>query len=382
MRVLVLSCNTGGGHNSAGSAIVEALHARGHEGERVDFLALATEKVSQLVSGAYVGMVKNIPAMFGVTYQVGRAVSTAEHALGWRSPVYLACAQIVPELSRYLNQHPCHAIVAPHVFPALALTEMRRRSLPLPLTAAVATDYTCIPFFEEEDCDYTCIPGEMCAEEFVRRGFPREKLVPLGIPVSGAFSRRVGRTESRRELGLPQSGRRVLLMGGSMGAGHIAQLTRSLLYLTPEDVSLSVICGSDEKLRRTLARKYEGEVRVEVVGQTDQVARYMEASDLLYTKPGGLTSTEGAVMGVPMVHMKPIPGCESRNRALFTKCGMSVSARGVLGQAVKGVRLLNDPRRCQAMCEAQRRQIETDAAARLVCFLEEQVANTQPAEKG
>jgi len=308
-----------------------------------------------------------------VTYQVGRAVSSAEHALGWRSPVYLACAQIVPELSRYLEEHPCDVVVAPHVFPALALTEMRRRGISMPLTAAVATDYTCIPFFEEEDCDYTCIPGEMCAEEFVRRGFPRGKLVPLGIPVSGAFSRRVGRLESRRELGLPEVGRRVLLMGGSMGAGHIAQLTRCLLYLTPEDVSLSVICGSDEKLRRTLARKYEHEGRVEVLGRTDQVARYMEASDLLYTKPGGLTTTEGAVMGVPMVHMKPIPGCESRNRQLFTKCGMSVSALGVLGQAVKGLRLLNDPGRCKGMVAAQRRQIVTGAAERLVCFLEEQV---------
>jgi len=373
MHALVLSCNTGGGHNAAGSAIVEALEARGHTGERVDFLGLATEKVSQLVSGAYVGMVKNVPAMFGVTYQVGRAVSSAEHVLGWRSPVYLACAQIVPELEQYLKSHPCDAVVAPHLFPALALTEMRRRGLPAPLTAAVATDYTCIPFFEEQDCDYTCIPGEMCAEEFIRRGFSREKLVPLGIPVSGAFSRRVGRLESRRELGLAEDGRRVLVMGGSMGAGHIAQLTRCLLYLTPDDVSLTVICGSDEKLRRTLERKYLGENRVEVVGQTGQVARYMEASDLLYTKPGGLTSTEGAVMGVPMVHMKPIPGCESRNRELFTKCGMSVSARGVLGQAVKGLRLLNDPERCRTMCAAQRKQIVTGAAERLVCFLEDRV---------
>ena len=51
MYVLVLSCNTGGGHNSAGSAVVEALQARGHTGQRVDFLGLAGQKVSELVSG-------------------------------------------------------------------------------------------------------------------------------------------------------------------------------------------------------------------------------------------------------------------------------------------------------------------------------------------
>lgn len=169
MHVLVLSCNTGGGHNSAGSAVIEALQARGHTGERVDFLSLAGQKLSELVCGAYVGMAKNLPAVFGVTYGVGRAVSTAEHILSVRSPVYAACAQVIPELSRYLSEHPCDAIIAPHTFPALALTEMKRRGMALPITVAVATDYTCTPFFEEEDCDITLIPSQLCMDEFAVR---------------------------------------------------------------------------------------------------------------------------------------------------------------------------------------------------------------------
>ncbi|MGM9606078.1 MAG: glycosyltransferase [Oscillospiraceae bacterium] len=378
MHILILSCNTGGGHNSAASAVVESMCSRGHTGERVDFLSLAGEKVSELVSGAYVGVVKKMPAVFGVTYGVGRAVSSAEHALGVRSPVYLACERVIPALERYLDEHPCDAIVAPHTFPALALTEMKRRGIPLPLTVAVATDYTCTPFFEEGDCDYTMIPSELCMDEFVRRGFPREKLVPLGIPVSEGFQHRVGKEESCRLLGLEPEFRWVLLMGGSMGAGHIAQLTGCLLHLTPEDIHLAVICGSNEKLQREMTRRFGKKTRVKVVGLTDQVARYMEACDLLYTKPGGITSTEGAVMGVPMVHMKPIPGCESRNRQLFTEHGMSVSARGVLAQAVEGRRLLRDPERCAQMVQAQRRQIMAGSADRVAAFLEGHVGKGQP----
>ena len=45
MKVLILSCNTGGGHNSAGAAIAEALEKRGHEAILTDFLALAGQKV-------------------------------------------------------------------------------------------------------------------------------------------------------------------------------------------------------------------------------------------------------------------------------------------------------------------------------------------------
>lgn len=373
MHVLVLSCNTGGGHNSAGSAVVEALRARGHTGQRVDFLGLAGQKVSELVSGAYVGMVKKLPAVFGMTYSVGRAVSTAERILNVKSPVYAACAQVIPELSRYLDEHPCDAVIAPHIFPALALTEMKRRGMSLPITLAVATDYTCIPFFEEEDCDLTLIPSQLCMDEFVRRGFSREKLVPLGIPVSEGFQRRMGRQACRRMLDLEEDCQWVLIMGGSMGAGHISQLTRCLLYLTPERVHLAVVCGSNEKLLENMRKKYGRSSRVRAIGYTDQVARYMEACDLLYTKPGGITSTEGAVMGVPMVHMDPIPGCETRNRQLFTQHGMSVSARGVLAQAVKGWRLLSDPERCRRMTLAQRSQVAAGAAGRVVELLEAQL---------
>lgn len=371
MHILVLSCNTGGGHNSAGAAVIECLSAHGHTGQRVDFLALAGQKVSDVVSNTYIEVVKKAPAVFGVTYQVGRAVSTAEHKLGVRSPVYAACAQVIPALERYLAQHPCDAILAPHTFPALALTEMKRRGMDLPLTVAVATDYTCTPFFEEEDCDYTLVPSPLCVEEFCRRGIPREKLVPLGIPVSESFQHRVGRDACCQELGLDPQYRWVLLMGGSMGAGRIQQLARFLLLLTDDDVHLAVICGSNGKLQASVSRQFRASGRVKVVGFTDQVARYLEVCELLYTKPGGITSTEGAVMGVPMIHMRPIPGCETRNRKLFTRNGMSVSARSSLALAAKGRDLLSDPKRRARMVEAQRRQIIAGSAGRIVGFLEE-----------
>lgn len=96
----------------------------------------------------------------------------------------------------------------------------------------------------------------------------------------------------------------------------------------------------------------------------------MEACDLFYTKPGGITSTEGATMGVPMVHMKPIPGCESKNRRLFVKNGMSISAKGVLFQAIRGIKLLDDRERRSAMITAQMSRGAADSAEKIAEFLE------------
>lgn len=53
----------------------------------------------------------------------------------------------------------------------------------------------------------------------------------------------------------------------------------------------------------------------------------MAAADVLFTKPGGLTTTEAAVKGIPIVHTRPIPGCETKNLAFYTERGLSLTSQ-------------------------------------------------------
>ena len=75
MKVLILSCNTGGGHNAAAQAIAEAIREHGECAEVLDYLSLAGKGVSKLVGDGYVKVVKKAPAMFGVAYKLGMVVS-------------------------------------------------------------------------------------------------------------------------------------------------------------------------------------------------------------------------------------------------------------------------------------------------------------------
>ena len=50
-KVLLLSCNTGEGHNAAARALMEQLERRGVHAECKDALSFAPPGVSQLVSG-------------------------------------------------------------------------------------------------------------------------------------------------------------------------------------------------------------------------------------------------------------------------------------------------------------------------------------------
>ena len=177
MKILILSCNTGEGHNSAGRAVKEYLELQGHQVVMEDMMLLKGARTSKAVGGAYVGIVKHCPLLFGLGYRLGGWVSSDKR----KSPVYYTCSLLEGTLQRYLEQNRFDAIVTPHLYPAETLTAMKKKGwLKIPVVA-IGTDYTCIPFWEETDCDYYVIPHEDLIDEFAKRGVPREKLLPWGF---------------------------------------------------------------------------------------------------------------------------------------------------------------------------------------------------------
>ena len=85
MKVLILSCNTGQGHNAAGQALYDEFQARGVECTFLDALSLSNDAVSNAISGAYVATVQKAPLLFGGLYKVGDKISSDRH----KSPIYL-----------------------------------------------------------------------------------------------------------------------------------------------------------------------------------------------------------------------------------------------------------------------------------------------------
>ena len=154
MKVLILSCNTGGGHNAAASALKESLNFYHHEAEVLDLMSLGRKHTSALVGGAYVKLVSVFPAGFGALYQLGELV----RKFPWKSPVYYANARLGNALADYIDQNHFNAVVTTHLYPAETLTWMKQKGrLTIPCVA-VATDYACIPFWEETNCDYYVVP--------------------------------------------------------------------------------------------------------------------------------------------------------------------------------------------------------------------------------
>lgn len=158
-----------------------------------------------------------------------------------------------------------------------------------------------------------------------------------------------------------------------MGAGNLEKLAREVRKRNGEESELAVICGNNEKIREQLEKRFAEDETVSVIGYTDQMPLYMAAADIVYTKPGGLTSTETAVAGKSLVHTFPIPGCETENRKFFASHGMCMYAHSPLALAKVGVKLLNSPEIQEKMKKAQHRHVRSEAAEDIVHFVERHI---------
>lgn len=370
LNILILSCGTGGGHNAAGMAMKEYLESQGHYVNFPDYLSFAGERVSKTVSRIYVKTVQKAPKVFGAVYKIGDAVS--RHVK--KSIVYYANSGMDEYLKQCLEKTEYHAILVPHLFPAETLTSMKRKGIKLPLTVAIGTDYTSIPFWGETDCDYYIVPSNEVGEEFIQAGISKHKLFPYGIPTSFAYSRRIDRDKALKMiLGEKtfdkNNGKLYLVAGGSMGAGNISQLVRELKKKGDAHDFILVVCGSNKKLEEKLKQEFESERNIIIYGWTNEMPVFMQAADVLFTKPGGLTSTEAATAGCPMVHIDPIPGCETANMNYFVRRGYSISAKGAEQQAKAGIRLAHDRELREQMKARQQAEFKGDTAEKIEALI-------------
>lgn len=343
MKILILSCDTGEGHNSAAKAFMEYLSSHNVECQMADTLSLVSPAVSQAVSDLYLFSTRT--RLFRVAYKAGQIVSEGTQI---KSPVYLANRLYCKKLYDYITQNGYDTVVCTHLFPAEALTALRRSGKLPQKSVFIMTDYTCIPFMKETEMDAYVVPHEHLIEECVQKGLPRERLYPYGIPVKSVFHSEYPKDEARFECrkifgeGLTENAAWFLLMSGSMGFGNSADTVRELLSRCPEGSELFLVCGNNANLNSRLKKEFGSCPGVHMLGFTDKIPLLMDACDVVFTKPGGLSSTEAAAKGLPIIHTAPIPGCETRNAEFFHYHNMSYSSLDVSQQVTVALKLCND----------------------------------------
>ena len=337
MKILLLSCSTGEGHNHCALAVKEVLDARGHETSFLDMLhmfgapgPLSFDKILNRIS-------TKAPDVFGVMYHAGAMYS----ATGVTSPVYMANIRHARQLNAFIRDNCYDAVVCSHLFPMETLTFLRRWERCDVKCYGILSDYTCIPFLAETDLDAYFLPHSEVRELCIQAGMPAEKLIVTGMPVAARFLAPMDKAVS---------------------------LCDAIRRVPDENALLCVLPGRNEALRQALEDAYHGQ-GVLTVPFTDQVPAYMHAADVLLSKAGGISSSEAAMLGVPLVHTMAIPGVETENAAFFARHGLSFFARNVDEAARFADRLIYDPACAERMLAAQAAWLPRNGAEQIAAAI-------------
>jgi processive 1,2-diacylglycerol beta-glucosyltransferase len=224
----------------------------------------------------------------------------------------------------------------------------------------VVTDFEAHALWLEPCVDLYCVAQEETGHRLRARGVAPENVVATGIPVAQKFSLPVDVPRVRKRLGLRDDLPTLLVLGGGFGMGPVIDILTELNRLaTP--VQVVVASGRNEQLRRDAAvveRRYPAHL----LGYVTNMHELMGASDLVITKPGGLTSSEALAMGKPILVVQPIPGQEAANSDFLLYHGAAAKVNRTEDLPFLLEQLLGSPKLAQ-MANAARLLGRPDAAA-------------------
>jgi processive 1,2-diacylglycerol beta-glucosyltransferase len=314
-------------------------------------------------------MVKTVPQVYSYIYDRAERATHVPAFRRWVSQYTAA------NLRKLVDERKPDLVVCTHAFPCGVMSEYKRQfdsALPV---VGIVTDFVVHPFWIYTNIDAYSVATPEMRQALIARGVLDERVLLSGIPVDPRFAKpRLPVEALRAELDLPRDRPVVLIMGGGVGIGPLDKMMRALGAVdTP--LAAAVIVGRNIRLeRRVIAAAEHTAYPLRVLGFVNNVFDYMHASDVLLTKPGGLTSSEALAARVPMILVKPLPGQEERNTRYLVTRKAAIRAKGErqLAAAVTEV-LTSEARRAElaSRIDALRHpDAAAEVAERIVSLLE------------
>jgi processive 1,2-diacylglycerol beta-glucosyltransferase len=320
-------------------------------------------------------MVKTIPQMYRFLYNRAERATEVGPFRAW---VHQFTAINLRPLLQDLRPD---VVICTHAFPCGVMAEYKKQFADSPPVMGVVTDFAVHAFWIHTNIDGYAVATDEMRSALILRGVPCHRVLVSGIPVRPEFSRPHGdRNALRERLGLPLDCSTVLLMGGGLGIGPLEAMMHALDKVSLPLCAVAIVGRSARSDQRV--REYAHKVRypVRVVRFVNNVHEYMDASDVLITKPGGLTSAEALVARVPMVLFKPLPGQEERNTRYLVQRRAALRAKSTADLTRTVQSLLESEEARSAMRAAMVQLGRPDAAADIAAAIRSLTGSSQGEE--
>ena len=328
-KILVFYGSYGGGHRSAAKNIKDCIEKNYSDTEVliVDCIEYINKYLNKVTTKAFNDFSKNARWIWKQIYYGSES--------GGLSHVSNSINRVMAiKLNKLIKEFHPDLIISTHPFSSqmcALLKEKGKYNCPL---ATVMTDYA--PHNQwlvaHEYVDYYFVAHEGMKENLVSRGIKRDKIYSTGIPLSNRFLLNYDKNKILSEYDLNPNKKTILFFaGGEYGFGKdkTFNMLRSIITNFPY-LQIIAIAGKNEKLKERfdeLVFETHSNNSVKILSYTNKVPELMSVSDLVVTKPGGLTTTESLASGLPLIIIDPIPGQEEENAEFVEKMGAGIWIR-------------------------------------------------------
>lgn len=381
MKILIFSASTGGGHKRAAAALEDTIKRMDPSAEVtvVDGLRAIGKVYDKTVVNGYYFLVKKTPKFYGGLYKI-----TDRKNLMYKA-VMQSNASMSRKLLEEINRHDPDVIIMCHAFITAMVSKLKKQGKLNDKVKSIAliTDYDAHRTYVAPNIDaYVLAEPQMAPKLIEEYGVDESIIYPLGIPTFDKFNVPGAKEEICRREGLDPNKTTVLLMAGSFGVTGVLKFYTNLAEIDP-DLQLIVITGKNEKLYEKLEEAVEelgAGSRTKLLYFVDNVEDYMHVSDLIVTKPGGLTITESLACHLPMAIYNAYPGQEQFNVNFLLKHKAAISVDKKTG-AEEISKLLHSPEQLEAMRESCRELARPNAAEDMYRLAVELGGNPDDEEK-
>lgn len=322
MKIIVSYVSVGAGHFKAAEAVYNYIkeHCPAIDIGIIDVL----EKTNALFRISYI---------FGYSFLVTRL-----KFLWWLAfwltdfkplrPFIRPIASVINQLNtkgfaQSLIQENPDVIISTHFLPSEISSKLKTAKKIKSRLITIITDFDVHSFWISPHTDIYVVAAQFSREQLVQEGIPQERIKEFGIPIDSKFLIRYDRSELCRRFDINENKFTVLIMTGSFGLGPLEQIVNALY----RDVQILVVCAANKKLYARL--KSRNLPNVKIFGFIDNPQELMAVSDIIITKPGGLTISEIISMELVPVFISVIPGQEAGNLEALKRYAIGVYAGAI-----------------------------------------------------
>jgi len=319
-RILLMYITEISGHHSATLAVEKAIRTIDPHVEilNINTFKYTTPISEKVINRLYMGVIKRTPQLWDYLYDNPAVAKKLE---GIKEAIHKFNS---PKLKRLFEKFRPHVVACSQAYPCGMVADYKKTAHSNVPLVAMLTDFTPHSYWIYDTVNFYISASDDITTRLIEKGVNREKIRTFGIPFDQKFHEEIPKADALRRLGLNPNLFTLLIMGGGQGLGPIKTVVKSL-EKAKTALQEIIVTGTNKKVYRSLKRKRKKcRKKIVLLGYAHNVNELMSASDVIITKPGGITTSEALCKKLPIIILKPIPGQEANNAAFLSAKGAAI----------------------------------------------------------